>query len=200
MASIAIVASLAYLVVALGPSFGIGTRLGADGPDLTAPTRRPLALRVYSGAFTSDSQRTEQARPDVVLFDDGLVVANVSPYPPHESVDYRSIQLDATQLEQARATIVAAGLSHRPAPAMDDWICYGATILQVFGADGSKVEVVAPCLLWAPGLSSPDPGRYGAGVVSVNALLTRLHELAARDGSPWAESLPSVPAAPYREG
>jgi hypothetical protein len=82
--------------------------------ELVEPLGSILILRAYSGPFLDHADRVESALPDVVIFDDGLVVANlamVSDPPNYVAVQLTDAALDdiVEILETAELEPTAAG-------------------------------------------------------------------------------------------
>ncbi|MGH2402599.1 MAG: hypothetical protein ACRDE6_07785, partial [Candidatus Limnocylindria bacterium] len=56
-------------------------------------------LRAYTGGFEASAQRTAQVPAEVVVFDDGVVVADVGVSP---AVRYATIQLTEDELQSVK--------------------------------------------------------------------------------------------------
>lgn len=174
---------------------------GSPAPsELVEPLGSIILLRAYSGTFARHDQRIEVAFPDVVVFVDGTVVANIALVsdPP----DFRAVRLTAGELEEVTELVAEAELAPL-AGAEGPLGCFdcGATIIRT-QQDGATIEIAAKGLMttgmrpeWVEQLP------YDPGVIAVDRLLDALVKR-VQDGpaEPYSEALPQIPVAPFSGG
>ena len=183
---------------------GVGT--AAFLPDVSPPPAMLdtlgsiVILRAYSGKFSQHKERTLLAQPQVVVFDDGTVVANVALVsdPP----DYRTISLTEQQMTRVTDSLQVADLKPLAAGRLGGGdLCYDcATTIIRTDIGGPTIEIAAEGLQtgnenWERGMP------YGAGLIATDRLLNELVDLVrAGSSEPYSGALPQIPVAPIELG
>lgn len=157
-----------------------------------------LVLRAISGDFVDHAQRTEQATPEVAVFDDGLVIARIAG-------EYRAIQLTDGGMEEVTEALELANVEPLAVGGAVDTILFGCAdcgvaIIQT-DVSGETVEAAAY------GLETDLPDSYVStlpypeGLVSVSRLLDALMDrFAVAESAPHRGELPTVRVAPLMSG
>lgn len=175
-----------------------------EPPTSASPTSFPLnanseilLLRAWSGPWEDPSERTLGELAQVVLFSDGLVIADVSRV--GNAREWRSTRLSQDELQ----AVVEAVADAEPAPiqraSWQDAPCADASVqvIQVAGA-GGVIELAQYCLSTEIAFIPPDTPE---SVVTLSRLLDQLEERAA-DGplETTATLVPMVRVAPLSGG
>lgn len=156
-----------------------------------------VILRAYSGPWENASERTGFASADVVLFRDGLVIADVSPI--FDVQDIRAVQLEAEELAEVLEAIAEAAPIPTDRASSRNSGCddAGAQVIRVNLPDGG-VEIAIYCL--ATDIPVVPTGTPEFAVV-LSRLLDDLEQLAAdRPTVSTDRRLPMVPSAPQTGG
>lgn len=156
-----------------------------------------VALRTYTGLYQRESQRTLNLPPEVTIFADGTVVADVSPFDPENGSDYRSIALDDDRLSDILHLLADGGCEPIPLPRdSHPFAGGGAVVFQLRDNGGRWIEIVVS------GLAADTPGVdtsvFDRNLVALDRLMNKLRDEASRDGQPWQGALPLVPVMPNR--
>lgn len=169
--------------------------------ELIEPLGPILILRAYSGPFTDHAERNRSAAPDIVIFDDGLVVANVAlvseppKYMAHQLSD--AAMADVSQILQAAELrpIAAGGIA-------GGTLCADCptTIIRT-DLDGETIELAASGLLTTVHPRYVARLPYSKGLIDTDRLLNRLLGAVRRGPAElFVGDLPEIPAAPLVSG
>ena len=156
-----------------------------------------LLLRADTRLWTVQDERTAVVPASIVVYADGLVIADVKPL---EDYEWRAIQLTPEELETLTMTIAGT----RPHEATVDAIGSGTCIchvqvIQSRATSGELVEIAA-----AGGLSSFDQRPWPEAqpwMLALDRALDHLQFLAEhRDEVATTRVVPQIPAGQYIEG
>ena len=157
-----------------------------------------LVLRAYSGPYRDDSQRTMTTLPEVVVFDDGRVAADVSPFPDTVRRNYRSLTLTGDELTMLQELLMDAAVVDSPLTSDPDLASSdaGVTIIQARIPRGD-VEIA---VLGLETRLDHVPDGVPTIAVRLDKHLSSLWERARSEGSPWFGDLPQVRILPHVGG
>lgn len=175
-----------------------------EAPTSASPTSFPsnansqiLLLRAWSGPWEDPSERTLGELAQVVLFSDGLVIADVSRV--GNAREWRSTRLSQDELDAVVEAVADAEPRAVQRASGQDSGCADAAVqvIQVAGADG-VVELAQYCLSTEIGLVPPNTPE---SVVVLSRLLDELEEQ-VEDGpaETTAALVPMVRVAPLSGG
>lgn len=161
------------------------------------PLGNALVIRVYSGEFTDHADRELLGSPDIVVFDDGLVIAAEQP-PFEPDPTYVGLQLDPDELEQVRESLLAADLDNLAAGGQRDRsFCIDCpTAIIRTDISGETIEVAAAGLLTTLTPEYVAQLPYPPEVIAVDRLLNELRDRVRDEGAPYSEPVPLIPIAP----
>jgi hypothetical protein len=155
-----------------------------------------LLLRADTQLWTVQEERTATVPASIVVYADGLVIADVKPL---EHMEWRSIQLTPAELETLMGTI--AGTRPREAPVDPigiGCICH-VQVIQSRATDGELVEIAA-----AGGLSpfdQPPWPEVKPWMLALDRALDHLQFLAEhRKEMATTRVVPQIPAGQFVEG
>ena len=147
-----------------------------------------LVLRAYSGGFESQAERTDQIPAEVVVFDDGVAVADVGISP---EVRYSAIQLTQDEIQALRDVLEQADpIGHFVPYDPAFHVVSEMTIIQVHNPE--RVTEVAIAGLYAA-LVSPPPDYAPPWAAALDVKMTELRDLVReRGGMDFVEDIPTV--------
>lgn len=201
-----ILISVAWLSACARPPTPSVREAGSFVPDIPPPSNilpdlgNIFLLRAWSGPFESHEDRTELALPNIVVFDDGRVVADMgTPGNPN----FQLIQLATAESRELRELVASFELMPLAAGDIRDAaLCADCptTIIRT-DIEGETIEIAATGLL-----TDADP-RYVAGlpyprgVIGVDRLLNDLVDR-VRNGATgrFEGDLPEIPIASLVHG
>ena len=162
-----------------------------------------LVLRQPSGPFLTHGERTILGYPEVVVFDDGRVVAGADvDWLQGRKPAYRSLVLSAEEfggfvdeLRAAELPDLVAGTIPEAAFCVD---CT-TTIIRT-DVDGETAEIVAYGLVTDGPESSVSRLPYPDDLVELDQRLNALAERTLAEGEPFDEPLPRTPISPAAGG
>jgi hypothetical protein len=156
-----------------------------------------LLLRADTKLWTVQEERTVTVPASIVVFADGLVIADVKRL---EDIEWRAIQLTPEELESLTGKIAAARPHEGQVDANTGCICH-VTVIQARATDGQMVEIAA-----AGGLAPWDPDRPPSPdvkpwMLALDRALDHVQFLAEhRKEVTTTRVAPQVPAGMYIEG
>jgi hypothetical protein len=159
---------------------------------------RAFVVVATSGTFIQQSERTQQAPANLVVWDDGLVTANVA-VPFIEPPRYRSIQLSPADFDSFRQLITGANLQtyYDPDVTGNPTRCADCNV-GIFDVNlsGRTVEI-AMGAFFVGGRPGPELGRdYPPPVMTLgNALVTLRERFSHDQGVEWTGTIPLVRVA-----
>lgn len=154
----------------------------------TGADRSVLVVRAYSGGFATHAERTDQIPAEVVVFDDGVAVAEVGLSP---EVRYSAIQLTQDELQGLKDVLQRADPMGQFVPYDPAFhVVSEMTIIQVHNPD--RVTEVAIAGLYAA-LVSPPPEYAPPWAAALDAKMTELRDMVReRGGIDFADDIPTV--------
>ena len=162
----------------------------ADG-DVASPASprtesRLVAVRAYSAGFSTEGQRTDDVSADVTLFDDGLVVADVSEFPDRR---YVAVQLTRPEIDEYLSRIRALEVQDLSIPY--DPAFHSTSLMTVIRIhDGTDdIEIAVASLL----AQVAEPADVPQFAIEIDLLMSELKELAEAEGQPYSGDVPTVP-------
>jgi len=174
----------------------------APPSEMLEPLGEVLVLRAYSGEFFSHQERTERGFPDIVVFDDGEVVAVSTSEIGIGRPQYASLSLSPDELAQLVDQLAAADWGGLAAGAFRERTrcedC-GTTIIRT-DVDGETVEVSAH------GLYTDTPPAYVASLpypeslIELDRTLNELRRRVAAEGQTFEGEVPRIPVSPHIGG
>jgi len=178
-------------------------RPGTPPPtEMVEPLGDVLVLRAYSGEFFSHKERTQLGFPDVVVFDDGRVVAVSTSEIGAGRPLYASLMLTSEELTQLSEQLAAAALDGIAVGAFSERThCFdcGTTIIRT-DIDGETIEVSAHGL---DTRASPDYVAnlpYPETLIELDRTLHEFRQRVAAEGQPFDGDIPQIPVSPASGG
>lgn len=147
-----------------------------------------LLARAYSAGFSTPDERTAALPLDIIVFQDGLVVARVDT--PPEPPTYREMQLSADELASVRLAVEEAGVTDFVVPYDPTFHSSdGMTVLQAIKSDGSLVDIAVVAL---NANVQPSPPDVPSDIVELDSLLSVLQHRVRSEGADSSRDLPTL--------
>jgi hypothetical protein len=148
-----------------------------------------LVLRAYTGGFEAHAQRTAQIPAETVVFDDGVVVADVGVSP---AVRYAAIQLTEDELQSVKDVLDQVDPRGHFVPYdPSSHVVSEMTIIQVHPGGDQAIEVAVAGLYAAH--VSPAPEVAPLWAAALDSKMTELRDLVDRRGGfDFAGEIPTV--------
>jgi len=163
---------------------------------MVEPLGEVLVLRAYSGPFTAHEERRIEGFPDVVIFDDGQVVAGTTPdLRIGDRPDYQTLTLSPEDLEELNDQLRGAALNDLGIGDMvGGSICddCGTTILRT-DIGGETVEIAAFGLVTDAPETYVQMLPYSEQVIALDRTLNAIAARVAQDGVEWDGDVPTIP-------
>lgn len=154
-----------------------------------------LITATYSGFYRDNDERTLPMYPHVVVFRDGVVVANTSPFGQDLGQHHEFVRLNQAQLADVREIVEAANIRDR-LPTIEDYPYAGGSIVIFAVPDGSGRAIEMAMRPTYSDVPEVDASGHPPEIVALDGLLNQLRELVIRDGRRFSGHLPGVPIAP----
>lgn len=155
-----------------------------------------LILRAYSGPFQDDSQRTMTVLPEVVVFADGRVAADVSPYPDSLRRHYKTIQLSDQELATILNLLDDRDVGNIPLRIAPDFASSDGAVAIIQASTPDKGDIEMAVLGLDTRIQSESASaHYPEIAIRLDGLLSGLWERADAEGMEWVGELPQVRVA-----
>lgn len=151
-----------------------------------------LVSLTYSGWFLENRERTHPMHPHIVVFRDGVVVANASPLAQDLHQDYAFVTLNEAELGEVENIVADAGIHERRPTRMDYPVSGGSiAIFAIPDRSGRAIEMSVPALYST--VPDIDVSQHPPELVALDRMLGTLRERVVREGVPYQAELPGVP-------
>jgi hypothetical protein len=179
------------------PDPSVGLSMAATPTAATSLPDEVLLLRAWSGPWDDPGERVGRVRAVIVLYRDGLIVADVSPVGDRQ--DFRATQLGPAELANLRARLAnVAPIPFERASSRNSG-CADCTVQVIQVRDGDRVTEIA-----VYGFSTEInvvPEGTPVSAVKLSELLDELGDIvAAHPPVGFDRPIPVVPAAPQVGG
>lgn len=169
--------------------------------ELLEPLGSILVLRAYSGPFREHADRDRLAAPDIVVFDDGRVVANIALV--SDEPQFMFVTLSEEERKELVETLRAANIQPMAFGALEGGMMCGDCPTTILRTDisGETVEVAAEGLLTNVSEQYVAALPYPRGLIAIDRLLNvLLDRVRTWPSEPFVGELPEIPVAPHLAG
>jgi hypothetical protein len=188
----------------MSPSMTAPLVSAPPSPDLKTPSPFAglmpddiLLLRANTNLWTVQEERTVTVPASIVVYADGLVIADVEPFDDYE---WRAVELAPEELETLVGTIAAAGPRETQRAAEVTCADCGVTVIRARATTGELVEM-AVAGLYTENPEFPLPPAAPPSMLELSRLLDDLQFLAEhRKEVETTRVVPQVPASAYIGG